>query len=296
MTRKLSLFVGFALLLVMGVPNSGWAGVYDPPEGEAGPDRVIYEDELLTIVGSGTGTEPLSYEWDMGDGHGYSIPGYLVQNFDYDSIGTFVATLRVSDLWGGEAFDQCTITVLPRRHCYPTVAMTAEPSAEHPELGSYRYRMTIAWTCNTYRPRTNLYFESYWELDPPYETCTSSELIYALRWVTPAGSSLPECVVDYDASFFWSGTPVLGGGGGGGRLIGMIPAAHSCSGDAEGSVEISFYSNYPPETRVGRIAFWEEEANTSYTVQCEGAFPTLPCGAVATERSSWGAIKELFKN
>jgi hypothetical protein len=101
MTRKLSLFVGLAILLVIGVPNSQWASGYEPPTAYAGPDRVMYEDELLTIGGSGSGTEPLFYEWDMGDGHGYSIPSHLVQDFDYDSIGTFVATLRVYDLYDG---------------------------------------------------------------------------------------------------------------------------------------------------------------------------------------------------
>ncbi len=126
--------------LLAAVPSHGRPlvpqGGYQPPVANAGPDQTLYEDQTVTLNGSGTGTEPLDYWWDLGEGRGYSINSRVVTGFDYDSIGTFRATLRVSDLWDGVALDDCVITILPRRHCTMTATIAAQPNAEKPTLGA----------------------------------------------------------------------------------------------------------------------------------------------------------------
>lgn len=268
--------------------------MYEPPEAEAGPDQTIYEDQLLTLTGSGTGTEPLDYWWDLGDGRGFAVHDRLVSGFDYDVIGTFVVRLRVSDLWGGEAFDECVITVLPRRHCSMTGSIEAQPNGGKPWLGAWRYILTVNWGCTTWRPNTNLYFETFWKLDPLWPTCQCAEFAAALHWENPVGASLPECVVDYRASLLCDGAPVLGGGGGG-RLIGVVPVARTCAGDPDGTARFDFYSDYPPEMGTGQLAFWEEEANVSYTAALAGAFPALPCGSTSARARTWGGIKTIYR-
>ncbi len=267
---------------------------YTPPVANAGPDQVIGEDQPLALTGAATGTEPLDYWWDLGDGRGFSVNSRLVSDFDYDAIGTFVATLRVTDLWDGVATDQCTITILPRRHCTMTAAIAAQPNEDKPWLGAWRYRITVIWGCTTYRPGTNLYFETFWRLDPLWSTCGCGEFGAELKWEDPAGASLPDCVVDYRASLLCDGAPVLGGGGGG-RLIGMVPVARTCAGDPDGSASLDFYSDYPPETRAGVIAIWEEEANVSHAVEVAGPFPGLPCSATPARPLNWGTIKALYR-
>ncbi len=283
--------------LIAAAPSDGRPlaprGGYVPPIAQAGPDQTIYEDQTVTLNGSGSGTEPLDYWWDLGDGRGYSINNRIVTSFDYDSIGTFVATLRASDLMGGQATDHCTITILPRRHCAITAAIAAQPNTEHPELGAWRYRITVNWTCTTYRPRTNLYFESFWMLDALWSGCTCPQLGSALRWESPAGASLPDCVVDYGASLLCEGTPVLGGGGG--RVIRVAPVARTCAGDPEGGATFDFYSDYPPALGAGVVTFWEEEAQAVYSVDMQGSFPVLPCAPTPAHPRSWGSIKALYR-
>ncbi len=304
MIRILKHYLPLAILFAVicwAIPSHGSppaAKGYVAPKAYAGPDQTVYEDQTVTLNGSGSGTEPLDYWWDLGDGRGFSVNNRIVTGFDYDAIGTFHATLRVSDLYGGEAFDACTITILPRRHCTMTAAIAAEPISEHPDLGAYRYRLTVNWGCTTYRPNTNLYFETYWSLDALWAECTCSELGGGLGWPSPVGASLPDCVVDYQASLLCDGAPVLGGGGGGGggRVIGVIPAARTCAGDPEGSASFDFYSDYAPVAAVGVITFWEEEANTAYSVELAGSFPALPCTAVPVQPATWGAVKALYSD
>jgi hypothetical protein len=58
----------------------------------------------------------------------------------------------------------------------------------HPTLGAFRYRITLNWTCTTYRPRTNLYFESFWMLDTLWSGCTCAQLAAALAWESPCSA------------------------------------------------------------------------------------------------------------
>lgn len=267
---------------------------YESPEADAGPDQTVYEDQTVTLTGSATGTEPLDYWWDLDDGRGFSVHDRTVSNLDYDAIGTFHPRLRVSDLWDGEAIDDCAITVLPRRHCSMTAAIAAQPNSGDPALGAYRYTITVNWGCTTWRPRTNLYFETFWLLDAMWASCACGDFATALRWVNPVGSSLPDCVVDYEANLLCDGTPVLGGGGGG-RSIGVVPLARTCAEDSDGTAHFEFYADPAPAAQTGRMAFWEEEANVSYTVEVQGDFPMLPCGTVSAPPATWSALKTIYR-
>jgi PKD repeat protein len=80
-----------------------------PPTANAGPDRTLNEADPVTFTGQASGTSPLSYAWDFGDGSSGS--GTLTPSHTYQDNGTYTVTLTVTDANGLTAQDVAVVTV-----------------------------------------------------------------------------------------------------------------------------------------------------------------------------------------
>jgi len=95
-------------------PLSYWSDA-GPPVADAGADLTVGYGEQFTLDGSGSrdDTGISSYHWsvDMGDGTVLEFPTASASPRIY-RLGTFVATLTVTDVWGNTATDTVTVTVV----------------------------------------------------------------------------------------------------------------------------------------------------------------------------------------
>ena len=106
--------------------------VNQPPTADAGQDRSVTVDTLVTLSGSGFDTDGMVvlYEWDFeGDGDfDISSAGGNVTHI-YTILGTFPATLRVTDDRGGTGTSAANITVVPAvpPNVLPVIIDAGEP-------------------------------------------------------------------------------------------------------------------------------------------------------------------------
>jgi len=84
----------------------------DPPVANAGPDKSVIVNETVTLDGSGS-TDNIgitNYSWDF-KSDGIVDAATAVATSTYSALGTYIATLTVSDVAGNIASDTAAITV-----------------------------------------------------------------------------------------------------------------------------------------------------------------------------------------
>jgi predicted phosphodiesterase len=93
---------------------------YRPPEADAGVNRVIDEDTLVTFDGSNSlnSTTVETYTWTVMDGVPQTLAGVSVE-YTFTTPGSYVVTLNVTDVVGEWNTDTLTLTV---RDVTPPVA------------------------------------------------------------------------------------------------------------------------------------------------------------------------------
>ncbi len=84
-----------------------------PPVADSGPDRIVTEDEPVTLDASASSDNIgiINYEWDFGDG---TTGTGLIISHTYLDPGIYYITLIVRDKEGNNATDSATITVLAK--------------------------------------------------------------------------------------------------------------------------------------------------------------------------------------
>jgi len=104
-----------------------------PPTSDAGPALTGVEDQVLQFIGAAThgGPGALVYSWDFGDGCGSSD---LVATHAYTSMGTYTATLTVTDEGGDSAVDTTTAAVA---NIVPTAAFFANDATKEGEVVTF---------------------------------------------------------------------------------------------------------------------------------------------------------------
>jgi PKD repeat protein len=89
--------------------------VWSPFEPEVGDE--------MTFLASATGTAPISYAWDFGDGD--TASGEQVLHF-YDSGGVYPVTLTASNACGEQSISH-SISIAPFMQLYLPVISNAQP-------------------------------------------------------------------------------------------------------------------------------------------------------------------------
>jgi hypothetical protein len=170
-------------------------------------------------------------------------------------------------------------------------SITAEINTDHPELGDWKYTISIAWN--------SPHGLSHWDLWIDDTTnCTCEEIGMALTWEDPAGSSDGEggCTVEYSAELKCSGDPSIDLDG---ILIKFEPS-NNCEPGQTGSGEFYFYSDYPPapiqDPNSPPHGFLiNKNGNSFCDGELSGVFPGLPCNPTADEAASWGILKSIYQ-
>jgi len=129
--------------------------VPDPPTGFA--PFIVYFDAYESTSESGI----VSYEWDFGDGSDTDTGDGITVNHTYDTAGTYITYLTITDSNGYEAYDSVPITVTEEEsESEAEVIVTADPSTIAPGGSS-----TITATCtddsgNTVPNGTSVWFST----------------------------------------------------------------------------------------------------------------------------------------
>jgi PKD repeat protein len=124
-TASLAHLSPYAVLQPEGGPNQ------DPTASAGGPyDGVVGVPVSFTAAGSSDpNNDPLTFTWDFGDN---SLPVSVtapITTHTYSSLGTFTATLTVSDGQGGSDTAQATVTITDESQNTPPIADAGGPYA-----------------------------------------------------------------------------------------------------------------------------------------------------------------------
>jgi hypothetical protein len=105
----------------------------NPPTANAGPDQTIEVNQSITLNGSGQDpdNDPLTFQWDFLDG---IVSSGATAIRTYTSVGTYNATLTVTDSKGATSMDSVVITVIA-----PSVAPGTNIALKKPSTQSSTY-------------------------------------------------------------------------------------------------------------------------------------------------------------
>jgi hypothetical protein len=177
----------------------------------------------------------------------------------------------------------------------------AEWNSEQPDLGLWKYTMTLTWDTGYYSIDYIMLF-----LDELDQNCTCEEIEALISFPVPAGNS--EAGPDYPDHWHtcdWEGSvecvdnPCLPDRGIYMRFdpynCGGNPPDHGHPGCCGGGI-FFFYSDYPPtDVSVPNMFFKLGEFFDACEGQLTGVFPALPCDPTPSEVDSWGGIKTLYR-
>lgn len=170
----------------------------------------------------------------------------------------------------------------------------AAESSDRPDLGAYVYRITIWWG--------PLQFGlSHWDLLLGHMLCDplclgESPFAFAeIAGTSREGHGDGECTVSYGGALACNGDPSIGYAG---PLVKYEPLPEQeCEPGKSGWGVFTFYTDWPP----GPVGAWSDvlAVKFGHADPCFGPLTgTLPvCGGhpTATERTTWGGLKGLYR-
>ncbi len=95
-----------------------------PPTAAFNAPAQALQDIPVDFTNLSTGSIPLAYDWDFGDGLGAS--DLREPNYAFPNPGDFTVSLTVSNILGEDSQDQ-TITVVPAVHFYLPLVNKTQP-------------------------------------------------------------------------------------------------------------------------------------------------------------------------
>ncbi len=175
--------------------------------------------------------------------------------------------------------------------CMISGSIAAELNLAQPELGAWKYTLTVAWDTGT--PFALSHFNM---LLGSGETCECADFAAALTWVDPTGSSDGDpdgCVVPYDTFLECRGDPSIGDDT---IMLKFEPwESEQCEPGTTGQGSFDFYSDYPPAPIAEPNLFLVDKHGQLVCYgMLQGVFPGLPCDPTPGDEPSWGEVKSLF--
>jgi len=166
----------------------------------------------------------------------------------------------------------------------------AELNVDNPELGTWKYTLTVEWHSG------NSHGLSHLDLALGFENheCDCDDFLF--NFTSPAGQSDGEhrcCTVYYDGHFECLGDPSIPGVEF--PILKFEPISEDCEPDNSGDGVFVFYSDWQPkavDTPNDYLIF--KAGGNSCEGELSGVLPTLGCEHVAAGESSWGQIKTLY--
>jgi len=168
--------------------------------------------------------------------------------------------------------------------------VTAEP-AESP-LGDWKYTLTASWATGT--PQALSHLDLLLGLSEC--ACVCSECSFGAEDTAGTSDGTPRgrrCTVSYEAEFNCKGDPSIPGDEG--ALVKFEPLRGTCEPGPTGSGVFAFYSDWPPEKLaepMNRLLI--KYGTRSCSGPLTGVLPSCRC-ATATEPTSWGGVKRMFR-
>jgi hypothetical protein len=186
----------------------------------------------------------------------------------------------------------CLLPCLATAACELTADIAAARNTADPSLGKWSYTMTVVWETGSPYGLSHL---TLW-VDEANVGCTCSELMEALSWSDPLGSSTGtpgDCTVDYYGELNCDGDPSLG-------ILGNVfkfepYEAEGCEPGTAGTATLVFHSDFPP-VGIGMVNLFLQDKHGQLACSggVTGVFPGLPCDPTPASRGSWGLLKERY--
>ena len=176
--------------------------------------------------------------------------------------------------------------------CLITGVSVAELNMENPELGAWKYTITMTWDTGT------VYALSHTDILLDYSgNCTCEELVAVLNWQDPIGTSngLPDdCTVEYEGIFECNGDPSIPDLEM--PLLKFEPYEDgTCEPGPTGTGTFYIFSDLPPAPIAEENLFLVDKyGQLACSGLLTGEFPGLPCDPTPTAEGSWGGVKSSY--
>ena len=176
--------------------------------------------------------------------------------------------------------------------CELTADIAAARNTGDPSLGKWSYTMTVVWNTGTPYGLSHL---TLW-LDEANAGCSCPELVEALSWSDPLGSSTGapgDCTVEYYGELNCDGDPSLGILG---NVLKFEPyEAEGCEPGTAGTATLVFHSDFPP-AGIAPIELFllDKHGLLGCSGGVTGVFPGLPCDPTPAAHGSWGLLKDRY--